>query len=119
MIAEKKHLFEQRMQALHDKYCQRLPEKLFEIESCWSEYQTDFSQPEVFDTFYRLIHTLKGTAATFGFNTQADICYEIQKILLKTKETHTALAQNDAQQIQKHLNALKTNINAPADFTLK
>jgi len=115
MSAAKKIAFKQRMQALHDKYCRQLPEKYNEIQISWEQCRGDLAKEEFIETFYRLIHTLKGTAATFGFKTQADICYKIQKILLKEKENHSTLAENNIEKIQAHLNELKENITVPAE----
>ena len=114
MTDDKKLILNERIKALHEKYCRQLPEKYLEIESSWTEYQTDLLNPTFIETFYRLIHTLKGTAATFGFTTQSDICFEIQKVLLNIKEDHSALSESDIKKIQHQLDALKTNISAPA-----
>lgn len=116
MSDEKKRKFQERMTALHEKYCKQLPEKYHEIEASWKEYQTDFSNTEFFDTFYRYIHTLKGTAATFGFNTQADICFEVQKVLTLIQDQH-ASPDEAVIIINKHLAELKEQINTPADDT--
>jgi len=115
MTDDKKQKLQKRMAALHEKYCNQLPEKYQEIEDSWNEYQTNLTSPDFIDTFYRLIHTLKGTAATFGFVKQADICFEIQKLLLTAKEERAVLAENSIQQIQQHLAALKFYINTPAE----
>ena len=114
MTDDKKRKLQQRMAALHDKYCNQLPEKYQEIEDSWKQYQTDYSNPTFIELFYRLIHTLKGTAATFGFIKQADICFEIQKLLLKAKEEQSILEESSVTQIQKYLAELKSNINTPA-----
>lgn len=114
MSEDKKRQFEERMKALHEKYCQQLPQKYFEIEDSWNEYQADLTNPEFIEKFYRLIHTLKGTAATFGFVTQADCCFEIQKILLNVKEDRSALPGQSVKLIQQHLANLKEHINSPA-----
>ena len=114
MTDEKKRKFKERMQVLHDKYCKQLPEKYHEIEASWREYQTDFSNTDFFEAFYRYIHTLKGTAATFGFNTQADICFEVQKVLNAIKEQH-ASPDDAIDIINQHLAELKQHINTPAD----
>lgn len=103
------------MAALHEKYCKQLPEKYQEIENSWNDYQADLANPEFIDTFYRLIHTLKGTAATFGFNKQADICFDIQKLLVPVKEDHSVLEQDSVKQVQHYLRQLKTYINTPAE----
>ena len=114
MSEDKKRQFKERMEALHEKYCQQLPEKYQEIEDCWNEYQTDLSNHEFIETFYRLIHTFKGTAATFGFVTQADICFEIQKLLLDVKEDYSVLSENSVNKIQMQIDELKINISLPA-----
>ena len=115
MNVAKKEIFEQRMQALHNKYCQQLPDKYEDIESSWNNYLNDLNKMDSIEEFYRLIHTLKGTAATFGFNTQADICFKIQTILVEKKESHISLGQDNILEIQVHLNELKRNISVPAD----
>ncbi len=115
MTDEKKRKLQERMDALHEKYCKQLPGKYNEIEDSWNDYLTDLSNPAFIETFYRLIHTLKGTAATFGFVTQADICFEIQKLLLNVIEDQSILAESSVTQIQEYLAELKANINSPAE----
>lgn len=115
MTENKKPDLKVRMQALHEKYCRLLPGKYLEIEDCWQNYRQDLTNPDYSETFYRLIHTLKGTSATFGFTTQSDICFEIQKIILTAKESDTPLSDQDVLQIQQHLNTLKEKISEPAD----
>lgn len=114
MSDEKKRQFSERMAALHDKYTKQLPDKYQEIENSWKDYQSDFNNADYYEIFYRLIHTLKGTAATFGFNKQADICFEIQKLLMAIKE-QTVLAENYVEKIQEQLHQLKSHIDTPAD----
>ena len=114
MTEQKKRKLQDRMAALHEKYCSQLPGKYHEIEESWKLYQTDYSNPSSIETFYRLIHTLKGTAATFGFVTQSNICFEIQKLLLKAEEEHVILSESSIPKINKHLAELKANINTPA-----
>ena len=115
MTDEKKRNLQKRMTALHEKYCKQLPEKYQEINDGWVEYKTDLTNVTFIETFYRLIHTFKGTAATFGFNTQADTCFEIQKLLLTVEKDHSVLPDASVALIQKHLEELKENINTPAD----
>ena len=115
MTEEKKRILQARMATLHDKYCKQLPNKYHEINDIWIQYQTDLSNPEHIELFYRLIHTLKGTAATFGFVKQADICFSIQQELLKIKEGQSVLCDRAVVNIQRHLATLKENINSPAE----
>lgn len=115
MTDDKKRMLQERMASLHEKYCKQLPEKYQELNNSWIEYKTDLSNVNFIETFYRLVHTLKGTAATFGFNTQADTCFEIQKLLLTVYEDHSVLPDASIVLIQKKLEELKSNINTPAD----
>ena len=115
MTDEKKRILQERMAELHKKYCNKLPEKYQEIEVCWNDYKTDLNNPEYSELFYRLIHTLKGTASTFGFNTQANICFEIQMLLMAAMEKQSILTDDSVIQIQKHLDELKSNISSPAE----
>lgn len=114
MTEDKKHHFKEKLAALHEKYCRQLPDKYNEIEQSWQAYQGDFSNNELYEVFYRYIHTLKGTAATFGFNTQADICFEVQKILNTIKE-QSCTPEQTVSLINEQLAKLKAYINAPAD----
>ena len=114
MSDEKKRKFSERMEALNKKYCAQLPDKYSEIENSWIAYQADLKNEAALELFYRLIHTFKGTAATFGFVTQADICFEIQTILLLVKDEGQILTTSMLDQIQEHIQDLKENINSPA-----
>jgi len=114
MTDDKKQQLQHRMDALRGKYCKQLPAKYQEIEDSWKEYQTDLNNPDFLDTFYRLIHTFKGTASTFGFVKQADVCFEIQKLLIDAKGNHKTLTQDVIAVINKLLANFKVIINTPA-----
>ena len=114
MNDDKKRKFDERMDALNKKYCQQLPEKYQDIENSWNEYQADLTNNSALELFYRLIHTFKGTAATFGYVRQADICFDIQKILMTVKGEGKSITNDLANQIQELIQDLKMNINSPA-----
>lgn len=114
MVDDKQNELNKRIQLLHDKYCGLLPDKCKEIEDYWLIYQADPDNSEHIDTFYRLIHTLKGTAATFGFTSQSAICFEIQKCLLQAKEKRVTLSHDEIIKIQSFINELKDHISEPA-----
>ncbi len=114
MNDEKKDRFQQRMQALHEKYYQQLPEKLQEIHQSWQAWRASPGDATRLDTFYRQIHTLKGTAATFGFTTQSACCLDIQTILMRIKDDPDSWTDQDQQQIENRLAELEKNIQAPA-----
>ena len=115
MSPEKKQVFNERLKALHAKYTSQLPDKYTEIMAAWVTLKHNPEDSEAFDLFYRLVHTLKGTAATFGFTTQSDCCFDIQKILLNIKNETKNFSDEDNQVIEECLDTLKTNIDAPAE----
>ena len=115
MTDDKKQKLQARMTALHEKYCNQLPDKYQEIENSWTDYQSDLNNSDFLETFYRLIHTLKGTAATFGFVKQADSCFGVQQLLLDVKEKKTLLTHDAIEKIQRQLDELKANISSPAE----
>ena len=57
----------EKIQALRDKYKKELPSKFYEIEELFNKYELKGFDKEGFSTFYRLVHNLVGSGATFGF----------------------------------------------------
>lgn len=115
MPDDKQLELERRIKLLNAKYSAQLPDKYLEIADYWNQYQANLHDPIHIDTFYRLVHTLKGTAATFGYTAQADICFKIQKILIPIKENQSVLSANDVNKIQTYVEELKANISTPAE----
>lgn len=117
MTEDKKRILQERIAELHEKYCKQLPGKYQEIENSWNRYHSDLSNPDYLEEFYRLIHTLKGTAGTFGFVKQADSCLTIQKLLMDVKENQSQLSDASVAGIQNALDELKANIDKPTEST--
>lgn len=115
-MPDDKHIeLNQRIKLLNAKYCAQLPDRYQEIADYWEKYQANLADPAHIETFYRLIHTLKGTAATFGYTAQSDICFKIQTILITVKEKQSVLSADCVSQIQAYVEELKENISTPAE----
>lgn len=114
MPDDKQIELEKRIKLLNAKYMAQLPDKYLEIADYWNQYQANLHDPVHIDTFYRLVHTLKGTAATFGYTAQSDICFKIQKILIPIKENQAVLSVDEVSLIQIYVEELKANISSPA-----
>jgi HPt (histidine-containing phosphotransfer) domain-containing protein len=54
------------LQAIRASYCASLPEKLARIELLWRQLQQDQSNKVIYEEFYRLLHSIAGSAETFG-----------------------------------------------------
>lgn len=114
-MSENNNTYASRIEKLQKKYLEQLPEKLQDIDNSWQDYRQNSADQEKFELFYRLVHTLKGTAGTFGFHKQADACLAIQNILVDIKNGSDALNTDTANNIQSHLDTLNKNIDSPAD----
>lgn len=106
----------QKVKKLHDKYWATLPDKYNEIVHAWCDLRANSQDPTFYELFYRLIHTLKGTSATFGFTTQADICFNIQQILLRYKNLDKPLSKDDLYDIEDCLTTLEEKLGTPAEY---
>jgi len=52
---------------LNEKYRSKLPDRLAEIQSFWSKARENLDDDTVQKNFYRVVHSLAGSAGTFGF----------------------------------------------------
>jgi chemotaxis protein histidine kinase CheA len=57
----------ERLQATKQKYAVALPDKIRNIRTSWLEIMQNSQNMEEFDVFHRQLHTLAGSAGTFGF----------------------------------------------------
>lgn len=107
-------VFLKKIQVLHEKYRQGLPGKYAEILASWEAYR-DNPGDESYESFYRVVHTFKGTSATFGFMQLADACLEIQNALNEIKQGQTP-DQAMVNRINLALECFRSRMNEPADM---
>lgn len=107
--------FLKKIQVLHEKYRQGLPGKYEEIQTAWENYRANPADEELYDTFYRVVHTFKGTSSTFGFMKLADVCLDIQMALTDIKEGHPVDSAME-QRITLLLETFKARMDEPADM---
>ena len=55
------------LRALEVMFAEKLPGRLLEIEQALNQYEQNKSDPAALNTLYRLLHTMAGSAGTFGF----------------------------------------------------
>lgn len=66
------------LQALAQVYIAKLPSKLTEIEVASQRFQNDPSDRENFILLHRLLHTMAGSAGTFGFPEMGDQARDLE-----------------------------------------
>lgn len=109
----------EKLQALFISYSKNLPAKINEIERTWVNLQKHFDK-KMFNDFHREIHSLCGSAATYGYNTIAANARTLEVYLkpIVTQESLTEVQQND---ITKYLNNLTKSLltTAPEQLTFE
>jgi len=67
-MSEKKEL-QEKIKAMKNRYRSKLPSKLSDIKNAFS----DFKPGEKNDSLYRLVHTIAGSAHSFGLSEISDV----------------------------------------------
>lgn len=78
------------LNSLGKSYLAELPAKLGQIESQILSIQSADAFQEQFETLFRQVHSLKGTAGSYGFNIITTICHNFEDGL---SATHADFAQ--------------------------
>lgn len=73
-----------RLQALRQDYLRRLPEKLQAIAAGWDGVCGEPDRQAAIEALARTLHTLAGSAATFGCETVADIARRFEGLLKRS-----------------------------------
>lgn len=85
-----------KLQALRQAFAAQLPAKLTDISQCWQGLHNGNWDWEQADTLHRLVHTLTGSAPTFGFvalGTQAREAEQVIKSWVNARQIPNAESQ--------------------------
>lgn len=58
---------QEKMRVLREAYASQLPEKIQQVEDTWEELSPESWSDETLQTLHRMVHSLTGSGATFGF----------------------------------------------------
>jgi len=72
---------QRQLEALSRNYAHRLPAQLAEIQSEWRCSQHDCENPHALATMHRIVHTVAGSGATFGFPRVSDTARKLNLLL--------------------------------------
>ena len=67
---------EAKLAALKQSYAASLPEKIKEIEQFWKTTNLNFSKEQFYD-FHRAVHSLAGSAGTYGYYQLGQACRDL------------------------------------------
>jgi diguanylate cyclase (GGDEF)-like protein len=101
-----KALFKEKLNAMQDKFKASLPARFAEIQQAWERVQAASEIEDDLDVLYRLVHTLTGSAGTFGYQ-QLSRDSRALEILLKGLVSHADINYDEHRlQIQEMIYGL-------------
>jgi HPt (histidine-containing phosphotransfer) domain-containing protein len=69
------------LRQLRELFAARLPERLAEVDAAWEEARGSAFEPAAFARFHRLVHSLSGAGATFGFPAVTAVARRMERLL--------------------------------------
>ena len=96
-----------RLQALRDSYTAQLPTKIGEIRSLWQRLAAQ-PDPEDLKTLHRLVHSLTGSGATFGYSELSAASRVLEQCLNQVVTHGQALDGSCQQRVEDYLKAIET-----------
>lgn len=75
--------------SLRDYFAARLPERLREVDEAWEQVRASGWKEEETRTFHRLVHSLTGAGATFGFPAVTDAARALEQRLKPVAQGET------------------------------
>ena len=99
------HKIQEKLRLLRLKYAEQLPHKIAETTEFWSKVSFDGNSDEM-KQFHRLVHTLHGSAGTFGFLAVSAIAQELETIV-RTVPDVKSLTKKQKSTITRFIHQLK------------
>ena len=96
VVPDKHKLKSVKLQALLAAFGTQLPERLAAIRHLWAEVQEHPNGEPQDSEFYRQIHSLAGSAGTFGYHQLGACARQLEQFLLQKK----AVAYSDSDNIR-------------------
>lgn len=87
-------------------YTKNLPDKIHHIESLWKEQKQHWNETQ-FQDFHREVHSLCGSAGTYGYSELGKAARQME-IFLKAILSNQSITNEDSDQIEKYLIQLKS-----------
>ncbi len=102
-----------KIQALYIAYADKLPVKIDSIVVKWTTLRNNYAQSEL-THFHREVHTLCGSAGTYGYMGISLAARELENYL-KELLNHDKLSNSEIQKINQLIEQLKTTTIKQAD----
>src|SRR5947207_14828233 len=93
-----------KLQALFVDYTKKLPDKINMLEKQWQNLSQSWDQEKLLE-FHRAVHSLCGSAGTYGYKTLSQRARELE-VYLKTLLGKNRVSHQEQQEVLKLLNNL-------------
>lgn len=80
MDEDKAAKMQAQLQAMREAYTSQLPGKIRQVEETWAALQREWND-ETFQTMHRMVHSLTGSGATFGFATLSEAARTLEMLI--------------------------------------
>ncbi|STY31304.1 regulatory protein (GGDEF domain) [Legionella wadsworthii] len=100
-----------RLQELFNNYSKNLPDKIGQIDASWQELKAHFDS-ENFTVFHRQVHSLCGSAGTYGYLEISQIA-RVLEIYLKKFLDKKSLSEEEQEIISQLLMDIKDKLDLP------
>ncbi|MCJ2542908.1 diguanylate cyclase [Thermostichus vulcanus] len=104
---------QQQMQALRAAYAEKIGERVLQIEQSWDRLVKDDWNLETLRTLHRMVHSLAGSGATFGFTYLGTIARTLEILLTSILETGNPPIALQRIQVHALLASLRQSIHEP------
>lgn len=107
MDEDKAAKLQAQLQVMREAYASQLPDKISQIEETWAGLQNEWSD-EFFKSMHRMVHSLTGSGATFGFTLLSEVARTLE-ILVKEliAEGKTPLSPTQRKEVAVYLKTLR------------
>lgn len=106
--------FEDKLQELKDSYVAHLPEKIKDIQKLWNSLANNW-QPDKLEELHILVHSLAGSAGTFGFDHMGKVARSGDNILKSYRETGVSPGKSKNNELDALLEKLSAICNEIVD----
>ncbi len=104
----------EKLKLLQESYLRQLPERLEEIDCCYEVLQNGYLDEEIIKNLYRIVHSIKGSSASFGFSEVSKSAQSLGKLLEHFDEHRMEAASETLSDVHAAIDMLRA---AVADMT--
>jgi diguanylate cyclase (GGDEF)-like protein len=111
-MKDSKEKIAEKLKLLRESYLKQLPERLEEIDVCYRTLLRDSGVNEVVRNLHRLVHSIKGSTASFGFKKVSSAALSLDKLLGPFIENGTHMTAETLLEVRNLIGTLNSAVEA-------